>query len=99
MVIILILTGLIGLPGGSAVLADADPEQVRIATESGKIKPLQQIMKAVQKEVPGKVLDVIVDDSGQPWLYRFKIRGKGGNVLSVTVDAETGTIIEIKGKR
>jgi len=99
LVIFLTLTGLTGLPGESTVRADADPEQVRAATESGKIKPLTDILKIVGKEVPGKVLDVQVDDSQSPWLYRVKVRGQKGDVTLVTVNAETGKIVDIKGQR
>lgn len=99
LIVILTCTGLIGLPGNIAVRADADPEQVRAATESGKIKPLGDILRAVGEKVPGKVLDVQVDDRATPWLYRIKVRGQKGDVTSVTVDAETGRILEIKGQR
>lgn len=99
LVIFLTLTGLTGLPGESPVRADADPEQVRAATESGKIKPLNDILKAVEEKVPGKVLDVQVDDAGTPWLYRIKVRGRKGDVTLVTVNAETGEIMQIKGQR
>ena len=99
LIVILTCTGLIGLPGNIAVRADADPEQIRAATESGKIKPLGDILKVVSEKVPGKVLDVQVDDQGSPWLYRIKVRGQKGDVTSVTVNAETGRIIEIKGQR
>ncbi len=99
LVIFLTLTGLTGLPGETPVMADANPEQVRAATESGKIKPLSEILNVVGKKVPGKVLDVQVDNDGSPWLYRIKVRGKKGDVTSVTVNAETGKIMEIKGQR
>ena len=99
LIIFLTLTGLTGLPGESTVRADADREQVRAATESGKIKPLSDVLVVVRKEVPGKVLDVQVDDEGSPWLYRIKVRGKKGNVKLVTVNAETGRILNIKGQR
>ena len=79
--------------------ADADPAQVQAATESGKIKPLADVLKAVQEKVPGKVLDVQVDNEGSPWLYRIKVRGQKGDVTSVTVNAETGEITDIKGQR
>ena len=99
LVIFLTLTGLTGLPGESMVMADADPEQVRAATESGKIKPLSDILNVVSQKVPGKILDVQVDNDGSPWLYRIKVRGQKGDVTSVTVNAETGRIMEIKGQR
>lgn len=99
LVIFLTLTGLAGLPGESTVMADANPEQIRAATESGKILPLTNILSVVSQKVPGKVLDVQVDDSGSPWLYRIKVRGQKGDVTSVTVNAETGRIMEIKGQR
>ena len=99
LVIFLTLTGLTGLPGESTVMADANPEQVRTATESGKIKPLSDILNVVSQKVPGKVLDVQVDNDGSPWLYRIKVRGQKGDVTLVTVNAETGQIMEIKGQR
>jgi hypothetical protein len=99
LVIFLTLTGLTGLPGESTVRADADPEQIRAATESGQIKPLSDILNIVSKEVPGKVLAVQVDNERAPWLYRIKVRGQKGDVTLVTVDAETGRITDIKGQR
>jgi len=99
LVIFITLAWLTGLPGESTVRAGANPEQVRAATESGKIKPLSQILDVVRKRVPGKVLDVQVDNDGKPWLYRIKIRGQKGDVTSVTVNAETGQIMKIKGQR
>ena len=53
----------------------------------------------MSKKVPGKVLDVQVDNDRSPWLYRIKVRGQKGDVTSVTVNAETGKILEIKGQR
>lgn len=79
--------------------AEADPEQIRAATEAGKIRPLSEILQIVGRRVPGKVLDVQVDDVGSPWLYRVMVRGNKGDVTSVTLDAETGRIMEIKGQR
>lgn len=99
LIIFLTLTGLTGLPGESTVRADADPEQIRAATESGQIRPLTDILNIVSKKVPGKVLAVRVDNDGSPWLYRIKVRGQEGNVKLVTVNAETGKIMDIKGQR
>lgn len=99
LIIFLTLTGLTGLPGESTVRAEADPEQIRAATESGQIRPLTEILNIVSKEVPGKVLAVQVDNDGSPWLYRIKVRGQEGNVKLVTVNAETGEITDIKGQR
>jgi hypothetical protein len=99
LIIFLTLTGLTGLPGESSVRADADPEQIRAATEAGQIKPLSDILNIVHQEVPGKVLDVQVDNDSSPWLYRIKVRGQEGNVKLVTVNAETGKIMNIKGQR
>lgn len=99
LIIFMTLTGLAGLPGESTVRADADSATVRAATQSGKIKPLSQVLATVRKKVPGKVLDVRVDDSVTPWVYRIKVRGKKGDVTSVTVNAKTGRIIGVKGQR
>jgi uncharacterized membrane protein YkoI len=99
LVLLLTLTGISGLPGQSIVRADADPEQVRAATESGQIRPLSEILRTVERRAPGKVLDIQVDDADSPWLYRVKVRGDKGDVKSIILDAETGEILEIRGQR
>jgi len=99
LVIFLTLTGLSGLPSESTVMAEATQEQIQAATDSGQIIPLSDILRAVRNEVPGKVLDVQVDNDKSPWQYRIKVRGNKGDVTLVTVNAETGEIISIKGQR
>jgi uncharacterized membrane protein YkoI len=88
-----------GLPGASTARADANQIEVENATKSGKIRPLGEILDVVQRNVPGKVLDVQVDNAGSPWLYRIKVRGRKGDVTSVILNAETGVIMEIRGQR
>jgi uncharacterized membrane protein YkoI len=97
--VFLTLLAVLGPPGAFAVRADANQDEVEAATKSGKIRPLSEILNVVQRNVPGKVLDIRVDNNGSPWLYRFKVRGQKGDVTSVIINAETGTIIEIRGQR
>ncbi len=56
-------------------------------------------MARVERDVPGRVVDVQLDRSRSPWRYRFKVLTKAGNIVSVVADAETGRILSIRGKR
>ncbi len=99
LLICFMMAGISGFPGDIAVRADADPQRVREATAAGRIRPLQEVLETVRQQVPGKVLDVRVEDRSSPWTYVIKVRGEKGAVSLVTVNAETGRIMGVKGQR
>lgn len=99
LLILLALAGTAALPHGEAVLAASDQDAARDATSAGRIKPLQQILATVGREVPGRVVDVQLDERGSPWTYRIKVINEAGNVVTVNVNAETGRIMSVKGRR
>lgn len=82
-----------------ATFAASDQDAARDATRTGRIKPLQQILSTVGREVPGRVVDVQLDESTSPWTYRIKVINDAGNVVNVNVNAETGRIQSVKGRR
>lgn len=99
---LLILCALMGAPamlGGQAVLAASDQDAARDAAGAGQIRPLPEILSTVSREVPGKVIDVQLNKKSKPWTYRIKVRTEKGNVVSVIVDAASGRIKSVKGRR
>lgn len=99
LLILLALAGVAAVPPEAVVLAASDQDAARSATRAGRIKPLPQILATVNREVPGRVVDVQLDESRSPWTYRIKVINQAGNVVTVNVNAETGQIQSVKGRR
>ncbi len=99
LLVLLLLTGIAGLPADTPVQAESDQKSARDAQDAGQIKPLSEILHVVKTNVPGQVLDVQLDKSRTPWTYRIRVRSDKGNVVLVVVDAESGDIQSIKGNR
>jgi uncharacterized membrane protein YkoI len=84
-----------------AVARDRDPtrlDQVRRAVESGEIRPLGDILKAVRAKLPGEVAGVEVEKKEGRWLYEFRVVDTQGRLFEVHVDARSGEIERIKEK-
>lgn len=76
----------------SAPAAEADEQRViRRAVASGQIKPLSEILAAVEVNHPGKVLDVDLErDLRGRRVYEITILKAGGQRSKVLVDATSG---------
>lgn len=77
--------------------ADSDQDRARAAVQSGQVKPLNQILKAVRKQYKGEVLDAQLLDLGGAWIYRVRVLTKDGQVLDIGVDGQSGQIIDVQG--
>lgn len=83
------------VPPAPVQAADADAEAVRRGVQSGRLRPLADILAEVQKTHPGRVLDVDLerDDRGRLW-YEIKLLAAEGHRLELRVDAATGQEID-----
>ncbi len=77
--------------------AASDQDRAREAVQSGQVKPLNQILKAVRKQYKGEVLDAQLLDLGGMWVYRVRVLTKDGQVLDIAVDGQNGRIIDVQG--
>jgi uncharacterized membrane protein YkoI len=68
-----------------------DPDSVRQAVRSGKVRPLTEILGRAQSEHGGKVLDVDLEHngSGRQW-YEITLLTRDGQRLEIYVDAVSG---------
>jgi uncharacterized membrane protein YkoI len=71
-------------------------EAVRSAVEHGHIKPLSELLKEIQKHLPGKVLGVEIEQKGTQWIYEFRVIDTSGRLYEVAVDAATAEILKIE---
>lgn len=65
----------------------------------GRIRPFAEIRRRVQRQVGGRILDARLDRRNSPWIYRLRVLTDDGQVLAVRLNAQTGRILDVKGKR
>jgi len=104
----LLLMGALAFGSGLAH-ADSDHERARQALAAGEVLPLATILELVQREHPGKVLDVEMErekgnkwdqgnkHEGAPrWVYEVKLLTPSGTRLKLQIDAKSGALIAAK---
>ncbi|MGL4397426.1 MAG: PepSY domain-containing protein [Hyphomicrobium sp.] len=73
-------------------------EDVRAAVERGDIKPLFEVLRAVQPKLPGQIVGVEAEFEGGLWVYEFRVIDAKGRLYEVYVDAATADVTKIKEK-
>lgn len=76
----------------------ADHDRARSAVEAGQIRPLQDILAEVRRQVPGRMLDARLQQNGR-WVYKVILLQADGQVVAVTVDAQTARVLGAEGGR
>jgi uncharacterized membrane protein YkoI len=74
----------------------ADHDRARSAVEAGQIRPLQEILVEVRRQVPGRMLDARLQQNGR-WVYKVILLQADGQVVAVTVDARTARVLGAEG--
>ncbi len=87
------------LVGPAVVQADeSDHERARRALEAGEILPLARILERVERDYPGRVVEVELEREHGGWRYEVKLLQAGGRVLKLEVDAEDAGVLSVKGR-
>lgn len=78
---------------------DHDHERARQALEAGQIQPLRAILDRVEREHPGQVMEVELENEDGRWIYEVKLLQKDGALVKLKLDARDGTLLGKKEKR
>ena len=70
--------------------ADETQEMARRAVERGELMPLSKILERVEKEFPGRVVEVELDRDGGRFIYEIEVLQAGGRVVELRYDGRTG---------
>jgi hypothetical protein len=85
-----------GSGGGGGAFSDEDEDDdhdlARDLVSRGKIRPLNDIVRALAVKVPGRVVGVRLAESGGRWVYAFRLVTPEGIRVKVEVDAATMAI-------
>ena len=92
----LILTVTVG--GAASAGETSDHERAREALEAGEILPLRTILERIERDYPGRVMEVELERSREGWIYEIKLLRKGGALVKLEVDARDGAVLGVKSK-
>jgi len=76
------------------VLAGSEQDWARDAVRAGEVMPLEQVLQQVEKNSPGKVLKVELEQKGGIWVYKIKLLRDNGTLSKLYFDARDGTLLE-----
>lgn len=70
-----------------------DHERARRAMTTGQVLPLRTVLERLDREHPGQVLEVELEQDGDQWIYEVKLLQKDGQLVKIKLDARTATVL------
>lgn len=85
---------------GSAVHASDgdDHDRARQAVQAGLVLPLPTVLDRLQREVPGQVLEVELEQKRGLWVYEIKLLTPAGQLTKVLLDAQTAQVLRVQAR-
>jgi hypothetical protein len=77
-------------------LADSEQDRARAAVQAGKVLPLTTLLERLEREHPGQVLEVELEQDGGRWIYEIKLLQQGGRLVKLELDAASGALLQRK---
>lgn len=75
-------------------IADGDHLKAKALVEAGSIIPLEQILKQVATDHPGRIIEVEFEQEHGQYLYEIELVDEKGLVWELEYDAKNGNLIE-----
>jgi uncharacterized membrane protein YkoI len=98
----LALLATFAVAGNGISVAGDDHDRARQALEAGEVLPLRTILERVERDYPGQVIDVELEQGHGPgrgrWIYEVKILRPGGALVKLKVDARDGRVLAHKAR-
>jgi len=77
-------------------LADSEQDRARAAVQAGKVLPLKAVLERLEREHPGQVLEVELEQDDGRWIYEIKLLQSGGRLVKLELDAGSGAVLQRK---
>jgi hypothetical protein len=95
-IVSLLTAVLVLLPASPLALADNDQDQARAAVQAGKVLPLKTVLERLERDHPGQVLEVELEQDDGRWIYEIKLLQPGGRLVKLELDAAGGEVLRRK---
>jgi uncharacterized protein YpmB len=76
------------------VVADLKADEVWELKQSGKIMPLEDLIKQVRRDYPGRIIEIELDEEDGRYIYELELVDENGVVWDLDVDAKTGQVLK-----
>jgi len=93
---LLLATGLLLFGAGTGLADDDDHELARRALEEGRALPLAEILAKMKPDLPGQVIEVVLEVDDGTLIYDLKVLSPNGRLQEIEVDAATGKILKME---
>ena len=77
---------------------EEDHDDVMRAVEQGLVQPFSSLKSKVSEQLHGRIIRVELEEDDDIWIYELKLIDPNNNIVKVEYDAQTLTILEIKGR-
>ena len=64
--------------------------------QAGEVLPLPVVLERLQRDYPGRVLEVDLEREDGRWIYEIRLVQADGRLLKLEVDAATARILELR---
>ncbi|MFP3875026.1 MAG: PepSY domain-containing protein [Thiohalophilus sp.] len=71
-----------------------DYKEARELRQQGKILPLQEILKRVEKDYPGQIIETELEREHGRYIYELEILTDNDRVIELELDAATGEVLK-----
>ncbi|WP_291298758.1 PepSY domain-containing protein [Elioraea sp.] len=88
---------LAAMPVAAQPRRERDHDRARRALENGEIRPLSELLAAIEARYDGRVIETELERDHGRWIYEFRLLPPSGRLFQLEVDAATGEVIATKG--
>jgi len=79
---------------GPLAHADSDQDRARAAVQAGQVLPLRTVLERLERDQPGQVLEVELEQEDGRWVYEVRLLQAGGRLVKLELDAARGDVIQ-----
>jgi len=88
----------VGLAPPAGASDDHDHERARQAVQAGQVLPLRTVLEQLEREHPGQVLEVELEQDDGVWAYEVKLLTSGGQLVKLKLDARSAALLGSKSR-
>lgn len=78
--------------------ADSDQDRARAAVQSGQVLPLKTVLEYLERDHPGQVLEVELEQEDGRWVYEVKLLQADGQLVKLELDARTAAVLRLRNR-